>query len=65
MPPIRKSYSLTQVGQPFLAVLLAHSPQVSPRFCTPIHKFAQTFAQTPLDAINRKEYLAGQIEPEA
>ena len=61
------------MGQPLLAVLILYRQRsfrpvhnfAAPAFCTPMHKFAQISRQTPLDVINRKEYCARQIEPEA
>ena len=34
-------------------------------FCTPVHRFAQSFARNLIDAANAAHYLAQQIEPEA
>jgi len=32
-------------------------------FCTPVHRFAQTFDRNLIDAAKRKDYFAFQIEP--
>jgi len=32
-------------------------------FCTPVHRFAQTFDHNLIDAAKGKDYLAPQIEP--
>jgi hypothetical protein len=43
--------------------MLRPSPILLSIFCTPIHKFAQTFPSISIDASNQNNYLARQIEP--